>query len=818
MINMSEARRLTAACLLAGGTAAAAQGLEEIEVIGVTPAEGVGIDRNRIAAHVQRAGAEDLERSNALDLADFMSRSLGSVSINSAQNNPLQPDVQYRGFTASPLLGLPQGLAVYQDGVRINEPLGDAVNWDLLPESAINSITLTGGANPVFGLNTLGGALAIDMKNGFNFEGHQAEVYGGSWDRVVVGGESGGNNGTWGYYANVQYFEESGWRDLSDSDALNFYGALSWRSERSSLDFSYQRGESELIGNGASPVGLLAIDRDAVFTAPDITENDMDMVNIEATHFFNDDIQFSGNAFWRENRTESFNGDASEFVECNFAGGAAALLEIEEDDVEDELGLELDDLCDGSNPAITSVADLENLLETTALGLGLDPEEFEPEDLSGDLSGSGVLSDAAINNQSQRRQESYGTNLQLSFLQDLLGRDNSLTVGYAFFQGDSTFDAVLELAGLDPVTRSTAGLGTGTFVDAEATNVETMTRSWSLYFTDTFAITEQLALTLAGRYNSTHVEVSDVTGTRPELNGRHDYDRFNPSVGLTFTASESLNLYGSYNEASRAPTPIELSCNDETAARFELRTGEDDFECRLPNAFLADPPLEQVVTKSFEFGARGDLPLARYHLGYFRSTNTDDILFQTTGRATGLFANVDKTRRQGIEGSLNGELGKLTWRLNYTWLEATFQDDFLALSPEHPFSNDEGEIQVSDGDDIPGIPDHQLKFGGDYRFENGLVIGGDLIYNSGQFLRGDESNQLDKLDGYAIVNLRAAWRFSPRFEVFVRGDNVFDKNYENFGLLGEDPGEVISGLADDRPFFLGAGAPRAGWVGVRVRL
>jgi len=802
------------ACLAA---TAAAQPLEEIEVVGVTPAEGIGLDRDRVAAYVQQSSAEDLERLNALDLSDYMSRALGSVSVNAAQNNPLQPDVQFRGFTASPLLGLPQGLAVYQDGVRINEPLGDTVNWDLLPESAIHSITLVGGANPVFGLNTLGGSLAIDMKNGFTFEGHQAEVYGGSFERFVANAESGGNNGTWGYYANVHYFDEDGWRDLSDSDALNFYGALSWRGERSSLDLGYQHGDSDLTGNGASPVGLLAIDRDAIFTAPDITENNMDMVNLEATHFFNDKVQFSGNAFWRKNDTVSFNGDASELQECAFFGGGVELLEIEEDDIEDELGLELDDICEGTDPTVADADDLEDLIETTAAGLGLDPEEFEFEEVD-ELSGTGVLSDEAINNSSEREQESYGTNLQLTFLHELFGRENNLVVGFAFFDGDSDFDAVVELAELDPQTRSTAGLGTGTFVDEEATSVKTSTESWSLYFTDTIALTERLALTVAGRFNDTDVTVADQSGERPELNGDHNFDRFNPSVGLTFSHSEAAKLYASYSESSRAPTPIELSCNDDTAARFEARTGEDDFECRLPNAFLADPPLDQVVTESFELGARGRLGIADYHLGFFRSTNNDDIIFQTTGRATGLFANVDETRRQGVETSLRGSLGPLRWFANYTYLEATFEDEFAALSPNHPFANEEGEIAVSDGDDIPGLPDHQLKLGGDYAFGNGLSIGGDLRYNSGQFMRGDESNQLEKLDDYVVVNLRAAWRFSPNVELFVRGDNVFDEDYENFGLLGESPDEVIDGLADNRPFFFGAGPPRAGWVGVRVRM
>ncbi len=147
------------------------------------------------------------------------------MTINSAQNNPLQPDVQYRGFAASPLLGLSQGIAVYQNGVRINEPLGDAVNWDLVPESAVHDIALIGGSNPLFGLNTLGGALAVTMNNGFNFTATQGEAAGGAWARVSSHVESGANDGRFGYYVNASYFEEDGWRDLSGADALNLFAA-----------------------------------------------------------------------------------------------------------------------------------------------------------------------------------------------------------------------------------------------------------------------------------------------------------------------------------------------------------------------------------------------------------------------------------------------------------------------------------------------------------------------------------------------------------------------------------------------------------------
>lgn len=802
--------------------ALSAQPDEEITVIGITPNQGVGMERDKIPYNIQSAGADDLDRTQSLDMVEYLQRNIAGITINSAANNPLQQDVQFRGYSASPLLGLAQGIAVYQNGVRINEPLGDSVNWDLLPESAIYNIDLIGGANPLYGLNTLGGALSVTMKNGFNTEGHTLEASGGSFERILLSAESGGNNGTWGYYANVNYFDEEGWRDESPSDAINFYGSLGWRSELSKVNLNYQHGDSELIGNGAIPVELLDIDRDAIFTAPDRTENNLHMFSMDFSHSFSDAIELSGNGFYRRNKTNSFNGDGTEFAICELGGTDTLIEGLEEDDLED-IGLDDDDVCENQ---FADTDALETFLNNTAMALGED-EEFNIEDLTGDLEGTGVLSDEAINNISDRTQKSYGTDIQLSFLNDLFGRENQLVVGLAYFEGKSRFNSVLELAELDPVTRSTVGLGTGTFVEEGETNIKTTTETLSFYFSNTHDITEQLSLTFSGRINNTLIELADQSGERPELNGEHDFFRFNPAVGLTYRPSKNMSFYGGYNESSRAPTPIELACNDRVfslAVAAAVADGEDpddvEFECRLPNAFLADPPLEQVVTKSFEIGTRGEFNSINYHLGFFHSTNNDDILFQTTGRSTGLFANVDETQRLGFESSFNGNLGKADWFIAYSYLEATFEDDFNVLSPNHPFANDDGEISVRNGDRIPGLPEHSLKLGADYYINEKLSVGFDVRYSSDQVLRGDESNQVDELDGYAVVNIRGRYRFNNNVEFFARINNLFDADYENFGLLGEEPSEVDVPLFENfsNPRFVGPGAPLAGFVGVKLSM
>ncbi|MGH8120874.1 MAG: TonB-dependent receptor, partial [Gammaproteobacteria bacterium] len=607
ILNFSTLRRCGSCALiftLLCGTVSAEEENEEvveqevIEVIGVTPTHGVGLPEARIPYNVQSATADDLARSQSLDLTDFMKRNLGSVILNDAQNNPLQADLQFRGFTASPLLGLPIGLTVYQNGVRVNEVLGDTLNWDLIPESSIASMNLVGGANPLFGLNTLGGAISITTKNGFTHPGHSLEVYGGSFERIVTTAESGANNGIWGYYGTVSYFDEEGWRDASPSDALNLFTTFSYRGgERTMLDLDFNYADTDLIGNGPLPVELLAMDRDAVFTSPDINENRLLFGNLRGEHWLNDKTLLSGNIFYRDNDTDSFNGDGSEFE------GVGGFLEDDGVQILDQFG----------NP----------IADTNADGSERN----------------------AINNSTARDQKNYGGAFQATFLHNFFDRENQLIAGAAYSQGFAELFSTLEIAGL-LADRST--LGTGLFVPDEGTFVDTQTRSWSVYLTDTIALTDKLDLTLSARYNNTGVKITDkggdssLTEAEDDLNGEHDYQRINPAVGITYAFTPALSGYASYSESNRAPTPIELACAD------------PDAPCNLPNSFLADPPLEQVVANSIEGGFRGSFKgpgmfsNVGWHLGGFHTVNKDDIIFISTGGISaneGFFDNIGDTRR-----------------------------------------------------------------------------------------------------------------------------------------------------------------------------
>ena len=165
-----------------------------VTVVGTTPLADVTIPIEEIAAPVQTLSGEAIDNSGALDLSSYLNRRLNGVHVNEVQNNPLQPDVSYRGYTASPLLGTPQGLSVYMDGVRLNQPFGEVVSWDLIPRMAIFSGALMPGSNPLFGLNTLGGALSIQTKDGRNSPGTTVQVMYGSDVRRSLEFEHGGSH------------------------------------------------------------------------------------------------------------------------------------------------------------------------------------------------------------------------------------------------------------------------------------------------------------------------------------------------------------------------------------------------------------------------------------------------------------------------------------------------------------------------------------------------------------------------------------------------------------------------------------------------
>ncbi|HMK87489.1 MAG TPA: TonB-dependent receptor [Steroidobacteraceae bacterium] len=762
---------------------ATVQELPQIIVIANTPLSGLGLPLSQIPANVQTAESADLQRQQALGIADYLNANFSGVNVSESADNPFQLDINYHGFTASPLLGTPEGLSVYVDGVRVNESFGDTVNWDLIPQAAISTVTLMSGSNPVFGLNTLGGALLVRTKSGHDDPGAELEASGGSFGRRSVEGEKGGELGDFDYFLAGNYFDETGWRDVSPTRVVQGFGKVGWQTDKTDLDLSYTYADTSLYGNGATPESMLDYRREASYT-PDFTANLMSFANLTGTQFLADKLLLSGNLYYRRLITNSVNGNIND----NY-------------------------LSDYTGPPFDCAAPPGSRAELAYCAPG--------QNATSDL-----------------LQRTWGFGMQLTDSQNLFGWSNQAIVGADYSNSDDTFVQTYQYGSLAP--NRTLIYEVSPFNDETVIALRGSNRIFGLYLTDTLSTSRLMHWTLSVRYNrntetldgySVDTNVSDLGSGFDQaspLTGDHTFSRLNPAFGFTVTPTDALTFYADYNEASRAPTVIELGCANPAAP------------CGLPNDFASDPGLKQVVARTVEVGVRGNPPDQRlvWSADIFRTMNSNDIQFVATATNQGYFDNVGSTRRQGLDLSLGGKEGGFSWRLNYSLVDATFQSSFEVNAPSNSTADANGNIIVRPGDRIPLIPRHTGRVVLDYEAGERWDLGANLIVASGSFLHGDENNANHAgatnltgafiegsgwISGYAVVNLQGSYRLTKRAELFARLANVFDKRYATAGFLTTNSfnpdGSFRANPADwTNENALSPAAPRAIWAGVRIHV
>lgn len=748
--------------------------VEKISIYGQTPLSTSHISEQHAFGSVQTISATELVQSQALSLAEHMKNQLVSLHINDVQNNPFQPDVQYRGFTASPLLGLPQGVSVYLNGVRFNEPFGDTVNWDLIPLSALDTVSLYSGSNPAFGQNTLGGALALKTKNGFSYTQHEINARFGSFGQQQYTIQSGANQDEWGYYFIANNYREDGWRDHSDSELQQIFATLSYTSEWHSYDLSIASNNNQMLGNGAVPEKLAEIaGREAIYTQPDKTHNRYKQISISGDNIIDKQLSWQVNAYYRDNEISSVNGDDSDYEECE-SGLKFSLCEEEDDDLERVHFVGYDE-----DIWLSDISDI-------------DADEVD-----------GTFNTGLTEN------ISYGGALQFVLLSHFDAFDNELIVGLGADQADISFNSDTQFAVLHNESisddRSVTGIG---LFDAESrVYLKVKTEQQYAYFLNTISISEDLTLNLAGRYNHTQVSMRDqLESGEGSLNGEHQFTRFNPAIAVHYQLNPEYMLKLSYSESSRTPSPAELSCADE------------NDPCKLPNAFVADPPLEQVVAKTTEASLQYNSPHVLASATVFSTLSYNDIIFQQAGDKSnqGYFVNIDKTQRQGLELALSVPIGAVDFGASYNLLIATFESPFVSFSPVNPLGPNR---QVTAGDEIPGQPKQQVKLHANWQVNEQINLGTEILYASSSYYRGDEANENKKIANYAIANLYLNYQLNEQLRLSAKVDNLFDHHYETFGTYGEAD-EVLGEIYPDVEFdeyFVGPARPRAISVSVNYQ-
>ncbi len=723
-------------------------------LVKMSPVGGSEIPIEKVPGGVSTVSSSDVARDGSGIIENTLESRVPGVIVTDLQGNEFQTNIQYRGFESSPLNGVPQGLAVYQNGVRINEAFGDIVNWDFLPSIAIDDVAVMSG-NPVFGLNALGGAVVIGMKDGFGFQGAEIDVRAGSFGREQIAAQGGARSGPVAAYIAVEDINDDGWRDFSPSKIKRLYADLGFKGDGSEFHINFTGADNFVGAVTAAPVELLDLGWNRTYTSPQTTDNQLAMVSANGTIKASDTLSFSGVTYYRHFKQQHIDANVSDAEDC---------------DPPINVGLD-NTLC----------VEGDNAEQLSGVGPGVNADGSIPAGIADPL--------ATIDNTSQDA-ESFGATLQAVDKAKVLGLPNHFLIGASYDRGRVKYAASSELGEIGP-SFVVSGLGIQLTApdDLSPRSLITTNDYYGLYLTDTLDLTDDLALTFGGRYNVAQLTLTDETGNDPFLNGSHTYSRFNPIVGGTYKVMPGLSLYGSYSEANRAPTPAELACAD------------PDNPCLIESFLTGDPPLKQVVSHTWETGLRGQLAAwssqekVDWSLGLFRTLNVDDIISvaaPTSGR--GYFKNAGDTLRQGIEASVSYRAKDVFVYANYSYTDATFQDSLVLPSPNSPSPqtfNCPGQpantpdptqcIQVEPGDTLPGVPKHKFKAGFDYWFTPKWKFGADLMAASSQFFYGDEANLNAPLAGYAQVNLHSSYDLTEHVQIYGLINNLFDARFGTFG-------------------------------------
>jgi outer membrane receptor protein involved in Fe transport len=733
----------------------------ETVVVTASALPGTSLDPDRIPSVTDVLSADDLARFGRASMLGALLREGDGISFSEAQDNPFQPNVYYRGFQASPLAGDAQGLAVYVDGTRFNQPFGDAVAWDLIPDIAIGTMTVE-SSNPVYGLNALGGSISLQMKDGFKWQGAQADASGGSFDRYDVEGQYGVEDGDFSFYAAANALHETGWRDFSPSRLARLFGDVGWHDGRTELHLEIIGADTNLTGNGTTPVELLKVDRAAVFTWPDNAKNTYGLAGVHGSIQASDALSLQANVYATHLRARTGNGDASDADVCD---DDPAFLCLDDDFLTDTSGNPIPNFLHGGPYAQL------NQTSTSSTGFG------------------GAL-------QAMRTTDG-----------------NTLLGGFTYDAGRTDFQASSQIGAL---TVARGFQGPGIVIDQDdgaiaPVHVHSRNDYEGFYAADMWTPFEKLTITASARYNVSKIALEDQIGHA--LNGTHEYSRLNPAIGATYAIVPGITAYAGYAEANRAPTPAEFSCAD------------PDAPCSLTNFFVADPNLKQVVSHTIEAGLRGragDLLGGKlaWHAGLYTIDADDDILFAAsaiTGRA--FFENIGTTRRKGA--TLSADWTSEDWRLalDYSYTDATFRDPLVLNSEDNPMADSDGLIHVKPGDELPGIPKNMLKLSADWRVNADWTLSLNGRYADGQWLRGDEANLTRKTSPYFVLDAATQFRLTDHVALFGEIDNLLDQKYETFGAFSPTADvPIVEVTGASNPRSLSPAAPVSLYAGVRVSL
>lgn len=720
-----------------------------------------------VPAATYTISGKELQNTRGFDLVNNLLRQAPGVDVTDVNGNPLQPQVNFRGFAASPVAGTPQGLAVYQNGIRINEAWGDNVYWDMIPNIAIDRSTVVTG-NPLFGLNAIGGAVVLDMKNGFTYQGFEADARGGSFSRRQGFAQFGVQKGEFAAYLALEALGDKGYRQFSGTNIKRLYGDIGWRNaEGLEVHANVTLAGNKAGASGPAPVELAAIDESAVYTTPQTLKNTLSMFDLNGSYTPTPSWKLFGDVHYRAFDQARVDGNTTEF-------------ECEQDEP----------VCEDDNGNETTI-----------------PNYFNGQAPLGAI------------DRTWTRSRTIGGTVQVTNDDRYFGFHNKIIVGASVNNGWTGFQANQELGIIQPnlvvggIGHITEEQGSG----IASVNVRAANNYLGIYALDTLDVTDRLKVTAGARFNRAGIGLYDLRGTA--LNGAGVYTRINPVAGATYEVLPNTFAYGSYSEANRAPTPLELGCADPARP------------CLIDTFLVADPPLKQVESNTTEFGLRGTVEMPTifpnaggylpgqltWSAGVYRTNNFNDILAVPSSiNGRGYFTNAGSTRREGVEVSLRYSDERLQAYANYTFVSGTFRSTIALGAPDNPLAQAYGTsyIVVTPGANLTSIAPHRFKAGADYAVLPQWRVGFDVHYAAGGYMFGDEINIGGRLPSYGVLNLRTSYQVTPNVQVYGLLENVTNTRTRSFGTWF-DTGD-ISFLSFNNPRMVSLGPPIGAFGGIKV--
>ncbi|HEY7894480.1 MAG TPA: TonB-dependent receptor [Gemmatimonadaceae bacterium] len=614
--------------------------------------------------------------SQGPDAAFRSLQQLPGVTFFDDQGTRLQPELEIRGFQLSPVVGTPQGVSVFLDGVRVNEADAQEVNFDLLPMSAIDHAELVRGSQALFGRNSLGGALLFFTQRGTAVPSASIGLTTGSFGEQVGTISAGGMFHGFDGFVMGAASNEDGWRQATGERTRQIFATIGHRStaggaDTSDIAFSVLYANDRVSEAGSLPLNWIDFNPRLNYTPGDFFKPDLIHLALRGLHgAWGGTLR--GTVYFRRNDVGQFNTNVpppntDAFIDNKSGGGTV----------------------EWTRPVL----------------LGALPTAF--------------------------------------------------TFGAEYARQNVRFRLV-NIGGGEP--------------DSVATLAAVHEDDAAAYAQAVVDITPKLSATGALRQDYVRIPFRDeLDGSN---NGTNTYDRLSPFLGLTLKVSDDLRGFVAYKSAFRAPAPLELAC------------ASPDAPCSLPSALGADPALKPVTTHDYEAGFDLDLPnKTSFDVDGFWTDVDNDIVFASPNLTQVFFVNIPRSRRTGIEISAQTALpagGRLFG--SYSFVASTYQSTVQISTA------DTNPVPTRPGDQFPTSPRNRGRVGVGWTRGVGPVTFDaqyDLRAYSSQFLRGDEANRDAPVPGYSVsgFNLNAQYN---RYTIQLEIDNLFNQNYETFGIIAEN--------------------------------